>query len=226
MQTRFRLNGASWGGLRENAGRRRIHSRGVSHRNREKVSLRTPLHINFKYQSPVRNKDTLKLLKRAIQNARSHGLLVLHFAFETNHIHLIVSAFDNQTLTRAMRSLTITIAKGLKRGRIQLERYHLHVLKTAKEVKHAVHYVLFNRQKHERGTYSRIDDYSSVLSMENGLKLIQKFAKEKKMTIEIRKGELWAGDESTSWIYQRGLRYLKEHPKSFACSSSLQRSPK
>ncbi len=226
MQTRLRLNGGSWGGLRENSGRRRINSRGVSHRNREKVSLRTPLHINFKYKSHVRNKNTLKLLKRAIQNARKHGLQVLHFAFEVNHIHLIVCAHNNESLTRAMRSLTITFAKGLKRGRIQLERYHLHVLKTAREVKHAIHYVLFNRQKHEKGTYSAVDEYSSLLSLENVLRLVQKFAKEKKITIEIRKGEIWKGDQSDSWLYQRGLRYLNEHPKSFDCSSSLQRSPK
>ena len=226
MQTRFKLNGGSWGGLRDKAGRKRIHSRGVSHRDREKVSTRTPLHINFKYKSHVRNKDTLKLLKRAMQNARKHGLLIHHFAFEVNHIHLIVSASDNGRLTKAMRSLTITFAKGLKRGRIQLERYHLHVLKTAREVKHAIHYVLFNRQRHEKGTYSRIDKYTSLSSMEKGLELIRKFAKEKKITIEVQKGEVWKGDHSGSWPYQRGLRYLNEQPKSLDCSSSLQRSPK
>lgn len=226
MQTRFRLNGGSWGGLRDKAGRKKIHSRGVSHRNREKVSNRTPLHINFKYKSHVRNKDTLKLLKRAIQNARKHGLQVLHFAFEVNHIHLIVSADNNETLTRAMRSLTITFAKGIKRGRIQLDRYHLHVLKTAREVKHAIHYVLFNRQKHEKGIYSRIDEYSSLSSMDNGLQLIRNFAKEKKITLQILKSETWKRDSCGSWLYQRGLRYLNEQPKSFACSSSLQRSPK
>ena len=209
MQKRFRLNGGAWGGLREKAGRKRIHSKGVAHRNREKVSDRTPLHINFKYRTSVRNKVTLKLLKRAIQNARRHGLLVQQFSFETNHIHLIVGATDNKTLTRAMRSLTITFAKGLKLGRIQIERYHLHVLKTVREVKHAVHYVLFNHQRHEKGIYSAVDQYSSILSLEYGLTLIQKFAKEKKMTIEVHKGELWNGDQSHSWIYQRAVNLLK-----------------
>lgn len=205
MQRKFKLNGGSWGGLRENAGRNRIHSRGVSHREREVVSAKVPLHINFKYRSQVRNKDTLKLLKRAIQNARSHGVLVLQFSFEINHIHLIVSAPDNATLTRSMRSLTITFAKGLKRGRIQLGRYHLHVLKTLRETKNAIHYVLFNRQKHERGAYTRIDEYSSLSSLENGLKLIRKFTKEKKITIEIVRGENWKSDFCRSWLYQKAL---------------------
>ncbi len=205
MQKSFRLNGGAWGGLREGAGRKRKHSRGVSHRNREKVSDRTPLHINFKYRTTVRNKTTLKLLKRAIQNARNHGLLVQQFSFESNHIHLIVGASDNKTLTRGMRSLTITFAKGLKMGRIQIERYHLHVLKSVREVKHALQYVLFNHQKHEKGIYSAVDQYSSLLSEKDGLKIIQKFAREKKMTIEIRKGEFWKGDPGTSWLYQRGM---------------------
>jgi hypothetical protein len=79
-----------------------------------------------------------------------------------------------------MRSLTITMAKGLGLGRVQVERYHLHVLKSIREVKNAIHYVLFNKQRHEKRKYSTIDHYSSLLLMENALTLIKKFAQEKK----------------------------------------------
>lgn len=208
MQTRMRLNGRNWGGLREGAGRKRRHSPGVAHSIREKVGTRTPLHVNFKYRFPVRNKTTLKLLKRAIQNARTHGLKILHYSFQHNHVHLIIHAEDNSILTKGMRSLTITFAKGIKQGRIQLERYHLHVLKTAKEVKHTLHYVLFNQQKHENGTCSTVDDYSSILSMERGLELIRKFASKKRMTIKIRRGEAWMADSCNSYLYQKGLQGL------------------
>jgi REP element-mobilizing transposase RayT len=163
--------------------------------------------VNFKYRIHVRNKDTLKLLKKSIQNARSHGLRVLQYSFQHNHVHLILEADANAILTKGMRSLTITFAKGLNKGRVQIERYHLHVLKTAKEVKHALHYVLFNQQKHESGICSTIDDYSSVLSLENGLNLVRKFAKEKLMTLKIQFGEMWRSDEG-SYLYQRGLSQL------------------
>lgn len=205
MQTKMKLSGGRWGGLRVNAGRRRIHSKGVGHVIREKVSHREPLHINFKYRIPVRNKDTLKLLKRSIQNARKHGLNVIQYSFQHNHVHLILEAKSNAILAKGMRSLTITFAKGLKKGRVQLERYHLHVLKTAREVKHALQYVLFNQQKHESGIYSAIDDYSSVLFLENGLELVRKFAKQKSMTIKIQKGEPWIPDPGQSYLYKKGL---------------------
>src|SRR5687768_14758032 len=103
MQLKMR----SWGGRRRNSGRKRIRSKGVAHRVREKVSSRTPLHINFKYKSHIRNKETLKLLKRSIQNARSHGLKIHHYSFQSNHVHLIAGAGTNSVLTTGMRSLTI-----------------------------------------------------------------------------------------------------------------------
>lgn len=208
MQTKMKLSGGKWGGLRANAGRNRIRSKGVAHANREKVSHREPLHVNFKYKNPVRNKDTLKLLRRSIQNARKHGLKILQYSFQKNHIHLILQAETNQILTRGMRSLTITFAKGLKQGRVQIERYHLHVLKTAREVKHALQYVLFNQQKHESGTYSAIDEYSSLLFLERGMELVRKFAKDKSMTIRIQKGEAWSADPGLSYLYKKGLSKL------------------
>ena len=208
MQTKMRLNGRRWGGLREGAGRTRVKSKGVAHSSREKVIQRTPVHVNFKYWIHLRNKDTLRLLKRSIQNARRHGLNVLQYSFQGNHIHLIIEADTNDILTRGMRSLTITFAKGIDRGRIQVERYHLHVLRTAREVKHALHYVLFNQQKHESGTCSTINDYSSILCLERGMELLRKFAKEKRITITIQKGDPWIPDPGRSYLYRKGLLNL------------------
>lgn len=207
MQLKLNLDKGKHGGRRKNSGRKRIKSKGVSHRTREKVNARTPLHINFKYRISVRNKDTLKLLKKSIANARKHGLRILQFSFQSNHIHLIVEATDNRTLTKGMRSLTITFAKGLSKGRMQIERYHLHVLKTIRESKNALQYVLFNQQRHDRGTYSKVDEYSSVLSLKNGLDLVRKYAKMNRMTISIGKAA-WVPDIAGSYIMNRGLKEM------------------
>ncbi len=147
------------GGRRPRRGRKAIHSRGVAHRRRERVNPRTPLHVNFKLKAWIRNKTCLRLLKRAILNGRRHGLRVNQFSLQSNHVHLIVEAGDNATLTRGMRSLTVTFAKGLKSGRVQLERYHLHVMRTLAEVRNVIHYVRHNTQKHtgkapEQGPYA------------------------------------------------------------------------
>lgn len=119
-QKQFNLNlyKGSRGGRRPGSGRKRIHSKGVAHREREKVSGRTPLHINFKFRTQIRNKLCLRLLKKAILNSRSHGLRVIHFSLQHNHVHLIVEAESNSVLTSGMRSLTVTFAKGLKLGKV------------------------------------------------------------------------------------------------------------
>lgn len=213
MQVRMKLNGGRWGGRREKAGRKRIRSRGVAHARREKVSARTPLHVNFRYRTRVRNKETLKLLRKSISNARKHGLRILHYSFQSNHIHLIVEADGNRILTKGMRSLTISLAKGLKMGRIQIERYHLHVLKTLAETRHAIHYVLFNQQNHERGTYSVIDNYSTLLCLPQALKLIRKFASQKRMTLKVDRLGGWSMDRPESFLFKRALESWSNEKK-------------
>jgi hypothetical protein len=200
MQKRMKLNGKNWGGRRRGAGRKRMKSKGVAHRTRENVNHRTPMHINFKYRTHVRNKERLKLLKRSIQNARSHGLKILHYSFQRNHVHLIIEAINNETLTRGMRSLTITFAKGVNMGRIQVERYHLHVLRSLRETRNAMMYVLFNEQKHERGICSTVSGYSSLLSHPRAMELIRDFAKRKKKVIVVERGEAWRGDPARSFL--------------------------
>lgn len=196
------------GGRRPGSGRKRIHSKGVSHKKREAVNQKTPLHINFRYKTHIRNKDSLRLLKRAIINARAKGLRVIHFSMQSNHIHIIVESSENKTLTKGMRSLTVTFAKGLKRGKVQTERFHLHVLKSVKEAKNAIRYVLFNQQKHEARKASRLDEYSSLLSLSCGLDLIRNFAAESRMTLTMGPIEKWHLDKSLSYLGCEGLKQL------------------
>ena len=92
-----------------------------------------------------------------------------------------------------MRSHTVTFAKGLRDGKVQLERYHLHVLKTIREAKNAALYVLFNQQKHEKGTYSKLNGFSSLLSMERARELIRKYAMKEEITIKMKETKKWQG---------------------------------
>lgn len=196
------------GGRRPGSGRKRIHSKGVAHRSREKVNKRTPLHINFKFRSTIKNKFCLRLLKRAILNARSHDLRVIHFSLQHNHVHLIVECENNYILTKGMRSLTVTFAKGLKMGHVQLERYHLHVLKSIRETKNAVNYVLFNKQKHEKGRYSKVDEYSSLLSMDGAIGVIKKYARNNSITLHLLKSETWKLSREESYLLKRAINLL------------------
>jgi putative transposase len=159
-QQTLNLFKGKWGGRRPGSGPKRIHSKGVAHRRREKVILKHPLHINFKVKASIRNKICLRILKRAVMNARRMGLSIRHFSLQSNHIHLIVEASDNSVLESGMRSLCVTFAKGLERGKVQKERYHLHVLKNLREVRNAVLYVVHNDKKHTGSTM--VTEYSSL----------------------------------------------------------------
>jgi hypothetical protein len=182
-QFKFDLKTNRWGGRRTNAGRRRLRSIGVAHRTRPRIGLKTALHINIKLKASIRNKECLRLLKRSISNARKHGLSVIHYSLQSNHVHLIVESSSNEIMTRGMRSLTITFAKGLKRGRVQIERYHLHVLRSLRETRNAVMYVLFNQQTHTGLKKAYVDSYSSL----GWIYDLRKLAQLKKFTISLNK---------------------------------------
>lgn len=171
-QLSFNLSKGKHGGRRPGAGRKRIHSKGVAHQVREKVKKSYPLHINFKVVKNVpglRNKQIMKALIKAILNSRLKGLKVQHYSLQHNHVHLIVEASSNAILTKGMRSLTVTFAKRInahfkRSGQVQKERYHLNVLKSLKEVKNAINYVVHNDQKHrlDLGINQKFDIYSSL----------------------------------------------------------------
>lgn len=204
-QLALNLYQGSRGGRRPGSGRKRLHSKGVAHRERETIKLKTPMHINFKYRAFIKNKECLRLLKRAIVNSRVMGLRVIHFSIQTNHIHLIVEAENNKILTRGMRSLTITFAKGVKRGKVQLGRYHLHVLRTINEARNAIQYVLFNQQKHEKKSISVVDEYSSLLLLNNALELIKNYSRAKNVTLTINRIQHFKMDSERSYLLRVGL---------------------
>jgi REP element-mobilizing transposase RayT len=78
---------------------------------------------------------------------------LVHYAIQTDHVHLIVEAADRGALGRGMMSLTTRVARAVNRvlrrsGPVLRDRYHLHVLRTPLEVRRALAYVLLNARKH------------------------------------------------------------------------------
>lgn len=200
------LKKSSRGGARKGAGRKRIHSPGVAHTTRETVGRKTPCHVNFKYRCSIRNKPCLRLLRRGIINARKQGLRILHYSLQSNHIHLIIEADNNQILSSGMRALTITFAKGLKMGRVQVERYHLHVLRGLRETRNAINYVLFNRQRHEKRNISVIDNYTSILQLKEGISLIKAYVRRFRMTLRVENCDNWPVDRPLSYLAREAIK--------------------
>ena len=167
MEMKFRQHG----GKRKGAGRKKGRAGCINHIKRPELNGCEPIGITLKLISglpSIRTPMIMSALARAMRLARRFGLKVVHFAIQSNHIHLIVEAKSKVCLTAGMRSLTTSLAKAIHRfigfgfcGKVLKARYHAHVLKTPTEVKRALRYVIFNLAKH-KNCAPMVDPYSSV----------------------------------------------------------------
>ena len=78
---------------------------------------------------------------------------VVHFSVQTDHVHLIVEADSRLGLIRGMQGLAVRCAKAInrelgRRGSVWASRYHARDLKSPREVRKALVYVLLNFRKH------------------------------------------------------------------------------
>src|SRR5258706_642514 len=80
---------------------------------------------------------------------------VCHYSIQRDHVHLVVEAAGKEALGRGMKSVGIRLARTANRvfrrmGPVLLGRYHLRILRTPREVRNALAYVLLNARKHWR----------------------------------------------------------------------------
>lgn len=158
------------GGARRGAGRKPIGSKPlVSHAARPELSARLPVLVTLKLahgRPNLRRAPTRTILHEALHSASDrHGVRLVHFSVQSNHIHALVEAQDARALSRSMIGLCVRIARGLNRvwrsvGRVFADRFHARVLRTPREVRHALAYVLLNARKHGVRV-SGIDSWSS-----------------------------------------------------------------
>jgi REP-associated tyrosine transposase len=95
-----------------------------------------------------------KAVEAALRDARERfGVRIIHYSIQGNHLHLIVEAEGPEALSRALQGLATRLARRLnglsgRRGPVFADRYHAHPLKTPREARHAVRYVLTNYRHH------------------------------------------------------------------------------
>jgi REP element-mobilizing transposase RayT len=98
----------------------------------------------------------LEAIRSALGEAHKRNFRVVHFSIQSNHLHLIVEASDKDSLSRGMQGLTVRLARAVNRalsvqGTVFADRYHAHELKTPRETRAALLYVLQNWAKHGPG---------------------------------------------------------------------------
>jgi hypothetical protein len=89
------------------------------------------------------------------------GFRLVQYSLQGNHAHLIVEASDRVMLGRGMMAIGARVGRAVNRvagrtGRVLADRYHLRLLKTPREVRGALRYVLLNARRHAGRAAARL----------------------------------------------------------------------
>lgn len=170
VQTELPFRSTGRGGPRPGSGPKvRAGRRNVAHRSREEHAAAHPVHVTMRAHRLVPRLRAQRVVTRivaSIGKSAKDTFRVLHFSIQANHVHLLVEAADRTALSRGLQGLSIRIARqvnGLlgRRGSFWGDRYHARPLRTPREVRSGLVYVLMNHNKHERGA-TGIDPCSSA----------------------------------------------------------------
>ena len=146
-----------WGGRRARAGRKPGPNPRVRHERREKFPSRHPCHVTLKVRRGVpslRSARLLAELQASFAKACERGeFRLVHYSVQNDHVHMIVEAKSREALGRGMKSIGARFARAVNRvfgrtGRVLADVYHLVVLRTPRQVRNALAYVLLNGRRH------------------------------------------------------------------------------
>lgn len=102
----------------------------------------------------MREHSLFVVIRQALAAAKHQfGFSLVHFSVQRDHLHLVAEAIDRRALSRGVQGLSIRLARAVNRqlerkGRLFADRYHARALKTPREVRFALRYVLLNVRKH------------------------------------------------------------------------------
>jgi REP element-mobilizing transposase RayT len=146
------------GGARKGAGRKASPERKgfVEHVARPAHDDETPVHVTVRAVGSVpylRAQRVFAAIRAVLARASEKGLRLLHFTVQGNHLHMIVEADEGLSLWRGMQRLLSRLAMTInalarRRGKVWRDRYHRRDLRSPRQFRSALVYVLFNMRKH------------------------------------------------------------------------------
>jgi len=157
------LRPRTWGGRRDGAGRPSLGR--VPRVPRPPVASRFPVHVTLKLDESLpnlRTKPLFGVIEPCLRQGKERdGFRLVHYSVQGHHLHLIVEAQSAQDLGAGIKGLSVRIARRLnttlgRTGRVFAERYFARVLKTPRQTRAAIAYVLLNARRHasQRGQNS------------------------------------------------------------------------
>jgi REP element-mobilizing transposase RayT len=129
----------------------------VLHRQRVAVPGECPVHVTLRLRPglpSLREGRFVREWRRSLAEAAERGhFRVNHYSLQGDHAHLIVEAQGKHALACGMKSIAARLARALNRvsgrsGPVLDGRYHHRSLRTPREVRRALAYVLLNARRH------------------------------------------------------------------------------
>jgi REP-associated tyrosine transposase len=151
------------GGKRRGAGRKPKGARpGERHVKREEFKPYHPLHVVMRVAPEVRGLRRRKMYKAVreatITAAMRERFRIVHVSLQRSHVHMLVEAEHRAALARGMQGFEISAARNIntalgdgvrrRRGKVFADRYHVEVIRSPTQARHAIGYVLGNWRRH------------------------------------------------------------------------------
>jgi putative transposase len=211
------------GGRRDGAGRKPTEpgrSR-LRHAKRPVTAARFPIHVTKRVRRDVprlRRFELCSVLRRAfVYGCRRAATVdgaevefrICQFSIQGNHIHLICEASNNTALARGIQGWSVRVARGLnghweRAGSVFDDRYHVEILTTPSQTRHALCYVLQNARRHgERidSKFGGMDPFSSAWWFDGW--------KDETWKLGIPPPEMRTVAEPQSWLLRVGWKKAK-----------------
>jgi REP element-mobilizing transposase RayT len=143
---------------------------------RPPLAARFPCHVTLKTRHGLPSLRDARFVREFEKSMRTvcgrSRFRLVHYSIQPDHVHAIVEATSREDLACGMKSLGARVARAVHRaftvgGAVLTNRYHLHILRTPREVRNALAYVLLNARRHlakRRATVAaavRVDPASS-----------------------------------------------------------------
>ena len=136
----------------------------MRHRQRERFAAPLPAHVTLRMRDDVPSLRTVPVV-HAIEATFARGcsrpgFRLVHYSLQGNHAHLVIEAQDRAALGRGMKAIGARLALavnkvGERSGQVFADRYHMRLLRTPREVRNALRYVLLNSRRHAAVTARR-----------------------------------------------------------------------
>jgi REP element-mobilizing transposase RayT len=156
------------GGARPGAGRKPGPRPRDPHRRRAPLAARHPCHVTLRVRRDIpslRRQRFVAELERTWRAACDRGRFrLVHYSVQADHAHLIVEAASTRDLACGLKAIAARLARAANRvfgrvGPVLADRAHVRVLRTPREVRHAIAYVLMNARRHAANAGRQVRDW-------------------------------------------------------------------